>query len=108
VKQFHTGTEDPENLFASLIIQSAQATRLPSGQQTPSSASRSHPVLYKKQIGKGAYGAVTFVWDLVTGEEYVVKRPLSNLIKSRMFVERHWKREADIMQSISHVRISVL
>lgn len=107
VTQFHTGTEDPEDLFASLLIQSAQATRLPSRQQTPSRGSRSRPILYKKQIGKGAFGAVTFVWNLVTGEEYVVKRPLPNLIRSGMFVEKLWIREADIMQSISHVRTGV-
>ena len=45
VRKFRLGTEDPENLFASLIIQSAQGTRLPSGQQTPSMGCRSRPIL---------------------------------------------------------------
>lgn len=107
VKKFRTGTGDPENLFASLIIQSAQGTRLPSGQQTSSTGPRSRPIFYKKQIGKGAYGVVTYVWNLTTREEYVVKQPLPNLIKSRTFGETTWRKEADIMRSISHVSTGV-
>lgn len=107
VRKFRLGTEDPENLFASLIIQSAQGTRLPSGQQTPSMGCRSRPILYRKKLGKGNYGEVTYVWNLTTREEYVVKRPLAKFIKSRTFGEEMWKKEAEIMRSISHVRTSV-
>ena len=104
VRKFRLGTEDPENLFASLIIQKAQSTRLPSGQETPSISGRSRPILYRKKIDKGVYGEVIYVWNLTTREEYVVKQPLAKLIKSRTFGEKKWKREAEIMRSISHVR----
>lgn len=90
VRKFRLGTGDPENLFASLIIQSAQGTRLPSGQQTPSMDSRSRPILYRKQAGKVNYGVVIYVWNLTTKEEYVMKRPLAKLIKSRTFSEKMW------------------
>ena len=107
VKRFRTGTMDPENLFPSLIIQSAQGTRLPSGQETPSRGPRSRPKLYKEQIGKGNYGVVIYVWSLLTREEYVLKQPLAKLIKSRNFAEKTWRKEAEIMQSVSHVSTGV-
>lgn len=107
VKKFRTGTADPENLFASLIIQSAQGTQLPSGQQTPSRGPRSRPILYKKQIGEGNYGVVIYMWSLTTREEYIVKQPLPKLIRSRNFAEKTWRKEAEIMRSVSHVSTGV-
>ncbi|KAL8678787.1 MAG: hypothetical protein Q9186_004897 [Xanthomendoza sp. 1 TL-2023] len=105
VRKFRLGMEDPENLFASLIIQSAQGTQLPSGQQTLSKDSRSRPMLLKKRIGEGTFGVVTYVWNMATREEYVAKRPLDKLIKSRNFSEKTWRKEAQIMHSISHEHI---
>lgn len=108
VKKFRVGTADPENLFASIIIQSAQVTRLPTGQQTPSTGSRSSPMLYKELLGKGTFGVVKYIWNVTTREEYVIKRPLPKLIKSGNFDEKSWREEAEIMRNISHVRIDVL
>ena len=108
MRKFHLGTEDPKNMFASLIIQSAQGTRLPSGQQTPLKGSRSRPILYKKRIGEGVFGVVTYVWNLTTREEYVAKRPLDKLIRNRNFREKTWRTEADIIQSISHINLGLL
>ncbi len=107
VNKFRTGTGDPENLFASLIIQSGQSTRLPSGQQTPSRGPRSGPGFYKQRIGNGAFGVVIFVWNLTTREEYVVKQPLPKLINSRTFSEKTWRKEVEIMESISHVSTGI-
>ncbi|MCJ1423372.1 hypothetical protein MMC29_001255 [Sticta canariensis] len=86
VKKFRMGTGDPENL----------------GQQTPSTGSRSRQILYMTKFGEGAYGVVTYVWDLTTREEYVVKRPLRKLIKSGKVDLKSWRIEAEIMRTISH------
>ena len=67
----------------------------------------SRPILYRKKLGKGVYGEVTYIWNLTTREEYVVKRPLAKLITSRTFGEEMWIKEAEIMRSISHVGTNV-
>lgn len=53
VKSFRVGTTDPEDLFASFVLLSSPGTRLPTGQQTPSTGS--HPILYKKKLGAGRF-----------------------------------------------------
>lgn len=85
MRKFRLSTGDPENLLASLMIQSTQGTRLLSGQQTPSMGSRSRPIFFREEIGKGVFGEVIYVWNLTTKEEYVVKRPLTKLIKRGTF-----------------------
>ena len=101
------GMEDPENLFASLIIRSVQGTRLPTGQQTPSTGPRSRPILYKQSLGQGSFGVVMFVWNVATREEYVVKTPLQKLIDSGGVDQESWMKEASIMRSISHVSTDI-
>lgn len=107
VARFRAGTEDPENQLASLIIQSGQSTKLPSKQDTPSRSLDSHPQFYKEVIGKGSFGIVVYFWSFSDREEFVVKQPLPKLIKDRNFSETTWRKEADIMRSISHVRIAL-
>ncbi|KAL8725456.1 MAG: hypothetical protein Q9166_007350 [cf. Caloplaca sp. 2 TL-2023] len=103
VARFREGTTDPENLFASLILISAPGTRLPTGQQTPSTGPR--PIHYKKELGAGTFGVVTYVWNGTIDEENVVKEPLKKLIHSGNFDIKSWKREAGIMRHISHDHI---
>lgn len=43
VEKFRVGKADPDDLFASFILRSRPGTRLPSGQQTPSTGSCSPP-----------------------------------------------------------------
>ena len=95
VQKFRVGTANPKGLFASFILQSAPGTKLPTGQQTPLTGS--HPILYKKKLGAGAFGVVKYVWNVTTGDEDVVKRPLPKLISSGKVDEEIWKREADII-----------
>lgn len=105
VKRFRMGRADPTDLFASTIIQSGQGTRFPSGHRTPSEGSRARPILYKKSLGKGSFGSVTYVWDLSTREQYVVKQPLDKHVRSSTYNEEDWRREAKIMESVKHVSI---
>ncbi|KAK3336820.1 kinase-like domain-containing protein [Cercophora scortea] len=107
VKQFRVGTGDPENLFASLIIRSAQGTRLPTGQQTPPTGPRSGPILYKERLGKGSFGVVMYVWNVATRDEYVVKKPRQKLIDTGKVSMESWTNEFNIMRSISHEHIVV-
>ena len=101
VERFRVGMADPENLFASIILLSAPGTRLPTEQQTPLTGSR--PILYKKKLGAGTFGVVRYVWNVTTGDEYVVKRPLQKLINSGKVDEGSWRSEARIMRGLSHV-----
>ena len=59
VQRFRTGTVDHEKLFASVDIQSASDTKLPSGQQTLSKVPHSGKNLFKKALGQGGFGLVT-------------------------------------------------
>ena len=43
---------------------------------------------------------------MTTGDEFVVKRPLQKLINSDKVDHEIWRSEAEIMQSVSHVRIA--
>ena len=101
VTRFRAGTADPEDLSASFILLSAPGTRLPTGQQTP--LTDASPILYKKKLGAGAFGVVKYTWNVTTGDEYVVKRPLQKLINSGQVDEISWRNEAEIMRGISHV-----
>jgi len=107
VRKFRIGTAEPKDLLESLRLQTAQHTRLPSRQRTPSGRHSSRPILYKKTIGKGTFGEVIFVWDLKTREEYVVKRPRKNLVNSGMLEKDRWMKEAKIMEGISHVSTGI-
>ncbi|KAI8955287.1 kinase-like domain-containing protein [Xylaria longipes] len=103
VKKFRETTADPDELLSSLIIQSTQSTRLPTGQRTPLESPQ--PVLFKENIGEGGYGTVKYLWNVTTGDEYVAKTPLSVLIKTKKVKIEHWRTEADIMKSITHDHI---
>ncbi|KAI1121074.1 kinase-like domain-containing protein [Nemania abortiva] len=103
VKQFRSGTADADQLFASLAVESGQSTRCPTGQQSPLSGPGSGPLTFERNIGRGGFGAVTYVCNLRTGEEYVVKKPLD--MKSQEYDEEDWVREADIMGELDHPHI---
>jgi hypothetical protein len=44
-----------------------------------------------------------YIWNVMTSEGYVVKKPLMKLIKNGEFNKESWIREAEIMRAISHV-----
>ncbi|KAI9676091.1 MAG: hypothetical protein M1817_000834 [Caeruleum heppii] len=103
VAQFRQGTGDPGNLLASLVLLSAPGTQPTTGTHTP--ISRPGPVLYKKHLGSGAFGRVTYIWNATTGEEYVEKEPLEKLIRTGNVNMKNWKNEARIMSKVSHNHI---
>ena len=101
VNRFRQGAADPEYLFASLALQSAPGTQPSTGKHTPSRLSG--PVLYKKKLGEGVFGIVTYIWNATTGEEYAMKEPLVKVIRSGQVIIKDWKKEAQVMENISHV-----
>ena len=98
VAEFRKRTAEPEDLIASLRVFSGASTRLSTGTHTP--LTRSSPVLYKKEIGRGQFGVVTYVWNVTTREKYVVKEPTGKRLKTLEL--NSWKKEARIMRRISH------
>ena len=101
VAEFHNRTAEPEDLFASLRVLSGPITQLPTGMHTP--LTPSIPIFYKKVIGMGRFGVVTYVWNVTTREKYVVKEPMKDRLTSLEL--RSWKQEARMMHCISHDHI---
>lgn len=99
--EFRKRTADTEDLFSSLRVFSGAGTRLPTGTHTPST--RSSPIFYHKEIGRGEFGVVTYVWNVTTREKYVVKEPTEERLTALEL--KSWKEEARIMGRISHDHI---
>lgn len=106
VKRFHQGRADTADLLACLRTRSLPATEAP----TPTGTSRtslkpSRPVLWTEKLGEGAYGIVTRVFNVSTGDEYVRKEPKNK--SESGYNLKNWKREADIMSCVQHVSINL-
>jgi hypothetical protein len=73
--------------------------------RTPTPKLRSTPAkdlirIERKSLGKGAYAVVHHYWDVSTGEEFAYKEPNPD----RKEVDKTmWRKEIDILRSISHV-----
>ncbi|KAF2962963.1 hypothetical protein GQX73_g10609 [Xylaria multiplex] len=97
VDRFRQGMTGTEDLFRKLQIRTSQSTERPSKPLTPH---LTYPVICTKDIGKGAFGKVTYHWNAKTGEEYAVKVPTHN-----KYVKSEWEHEAMIMGRISHPHV---
>ena len=104
VTKFRQGTADTTDLFALLKVRSLPETELPTptGISTPSSKP-SGPILWKKKLGQGNYGVVTYVFNVTTGEQYALKEPLKNFRGQGCHTIEQWRKEADIMSCIQYV-----
>ncbi|KAL8945000.1 MAG: hypothetical protein Q9211_000390 [Gyalolechia sp. 1 TL-2023] len=104
VAQFLRGAAATDDLFSDLKIKSRMRTELP----TPACASHTRPAqipgptLWKKQLGRGSFGVVTYAWDVTSREEYALKEPLLETGGG------DWETEAAIMKFISHDHILAL
>ncbi|KAK1657740.1 kinase-like domain-containing protein [Colletotrichum godetiae] len=90
VRRFRQGTAATEDLLEDLGL-SYPPTR---GAQTPGTGD----ISLRKTLGEGAFGVVTHLWNVSTGEERVA-------IQNGQFNPGTWKREAYIMSLVSHERI---
>lgn len=106
VKAFNKGTDhtgDAEELLSALAIQSAELTRLPTGQQTPAAAQSAARPFVARPLGAGAFGVVMFRFYFSTGDEIAVKLPSTRSSKEYSYCLPDWKEEANMLQNISHV-----
>ncbi|KAI0595524.1 kinase-like domain-containing protein [Biscogniauxia sp. FL1348] len=66
------------------------------------------PVTMMRLLGSGAYGNVTYSWNVSTGDEYAIKRPSSEARRNNPSNIEDWKREASILRKLSHPHIMKL
>lgn len=99
VAQFLQGTASVEDVFPDLKIIDRTQTELPTpGEALTPSEQIPGPILWKRKIGQGNFGMVSYAWDVTSRAEYALKEPLPGN-------RGDWKREADIMKNISHVSV---
>jgi hypothetical protein len=101
VEQFCQGTATAEDLFHDLNFPHRQETERPTGSHTPGTGD----IHLRKRIGEGAFGAVTHMWNVSTGEEFVLKAPTAKAVRKGQVDVNEWRNEAHIMSLISHVRL---
>ncbi|KAK1773538.1 period-4 [Copromyces sp. CBS 386.78] len=101
VDRFLAGRADADPLFGlgQIGILSQLGTEVPSGVQTRA-LKPTAPVTLTKELGRGSFAVVYRVWNVRTGEQYALKRPID-----RSFDAAAWKREALILRRIDHRHI---
>jgi len=99
---FRQGTATAEDLFRDLDVPRRPDTELPTGSHTPGRGE----IHLRKEIGEGSYGVVTHFWNVSDGSEYALKEPTARAIRKRQVNYDEWRKEARIMDQISHVRLS--
>lgn len=102
VDRFRAGTADPDHLLdlGHVGLISRVRTEVPSGVQTPVSRP-DRAVTVNTKLGQGTFAVVYRVWNVSTGEQYALKKPL------KAFDAAAWEREALIMDRIEHVSLDL-
>ena len=93
VDLFCRGRATATDLFGNLDLPRAPETEPPTGAQTPSTT----PIYLENELGRGGFASVTHFWNVSTGKEFALKKPLAE------YSENAWKKEASIMKAVSHV-----
>ncbi|KAB5572203.1 kinase-like domain-containing protein [Coniochaeta sp. 2T2.1] len=101
VNRFRQGVASMDNLLGQLYLRSRPQTERASGEETPGTG----PIVLKKVLGEGAFGVVSHIWDVSTGEEHALKEPSMKAIRAGKVEYDMWKKEARIMGQISHDHI---
>ncbi|KAB8356484.1 hypothetical protein FH972_024067 [Carpinus fangiana] len=118
VKRFREGSAETEDLFTGMELLSRARTELPTPAAGGIVADAKVPgqIMWTKEIGRGAFAVVYYAWDAQTREEYALKKPLpedprsANRIlfgmmeKKPRFSVKMWRREAEILKGLRHVR----
>ncbi|KAH8696864.1 hypothetical protein GQ44DRAFT_779505 [Phaeosphaeriaceae sp. PMI808] len=102
VARFLEGAALAEDLFLDMKITNRTQTELPTpgGADTPSTQKPGR-IFWKKELARGSFAVVKYVWDVTSGEEYALKESLPG-------ARGDWDWEADIMMGISHYSIVAL
>jgi len=89
----------PEALFVNLDLHEPPETET----ATSVHSSNSTPTLIEiAELGRGAFAMATHSWNISTGRVFARKTPLHPLTKNDRAV---WRREAELLARLSHVRI---
>lgn len=99
INRFRQGAASMDNLVSQIHLRSRPQTELASGAETPGT----DPIVLKRELGRGAFGVVSYIWDVSTGEEHALKEPSVEAIRAGKVKYDAWKNEARIMGQISHV-----
>lgn len=97
ITRYLQGTAAPDDLVSELEIFSRTRTEVPSGgevQTAPAKILKSS--LWKRKLGHGSFGVVSYAWDVTSRAEFALKEP-------RPKAGGDWEKEARIMKNISHV-----
>lgn len=104
VNRFGRGAASAEYLLEDLDLISRPRTELPTGANTPGTGA----IYVKKRLGEGSFGAVTYLWNVSTGQEYALKKPSEKAMMRGDVSIAAWLREARIMRQVSHASIPPL
>ncbi|KAL2359139.1 hypothetical protein RJZ56_008026 [Blastomyces dermatitidis] len=108
IRQFRSDLEKlEESALDSLNLES----RLITAHYTQSHSPRQEPLLLAlSELGRGAFGVVTCLWDVSCGVTYAQKTPLAAQTKHMAQSEHdqlieEWGNEIDLLKSVSHDHI---
>ncbi|KID89061.1 CAMK family protein kinase [Metarhizium guizhouense ARSEF 977] len=112
VERFCQGRAIAEGLLDDLKIPLRPDTEFATGAHTPGKG----PVYLEKEIGQGGFGVVIYCWDVSTGHETVIKKPIDAVVKrflrkgvkseAAFSIDRKiWKNEANNMKNLIHPNI---
>lgn len=125
VERFRQGTADAEDLLASMELLNRAPTELPTpapGGIIKANARVPGQILWKKELARGLFGIVYYVWDAQTRDEYALKKPLpeepetvekngaasanekKKKKKEPRFSVKQWRKEAELLNGLRHVR----
>ena len=104
VARFREGTAEAGDLFADLALLSRRtATELPTPaleRFTRGAEDVPGKILWMKELGRGSFALVKYAWDVKTTKVYALKTPLP----SKKYDRKQWRREAEILKDLRHVR----
>ncbi len=103
INTFHLGTLGPDGLVRCLDIRSRPQTQPGTGVYTPGVG----PITVKHEVGSGAFGVASRVWEVSTGYAYAVKEPHQTDIRDGTVDVGDWMREAHLHSQVSHVSCSL-
>lgn len=75
----------------------------PAGLTGAGNAAKQDAVYVEKYLSSGTFGTVTYLWNVSTGQEMVLKEPNCGRVSAGAL--RDWKHEAEIMKLLRHVCI---
>ena len=102
VENFREGTARAEDSLLRLRLQTNPLTIMPTQAKTPHMG----PIrLIREELGRGAFGTVSKIWDVSTGGVYAAKTVINDTTEQGTLVRnRRLREEMETLRSLRHVR----